>query len=202
MSLTDFRAKLSASQFAQIPSDEKSPIDHYYGTLVDQNNKFKGIRARFTRGHEDINLIRQLTKGQQLLILLGVFDGQVSNGGIAQFFWNYPEYLFDVRDAIEHLGDAQILSGYERVVEALIGSKEQWVRLRQQWKRANGVPDWEAFSESCDLLDADWFDDAYFDKHGYNDKKEWGLLERGLRRPFLERLANYIRSHRSEFIEE
>ncbi len=202
MTSRDFRAEMPPAAFAAIPFDEKHPIDNYYAALVDGNQKFWGIREEFPRGYEDIKLIRQLTPGQQLLILLGILDGQVCNGGITQFFWNYPEYLFDVRDAIERLGDTAILNNYERALESLAGNKERWFALREECHRAEGGPSWESFRQSYDLLDLGWFDDAYFDERGYNDKKEWVMLKRGLQHSLLHRLAEYVRTHRSEFIEE
>src|SRR4051812_28747348 len=98
MTEVDFRVEMSLEQFLAIPADDDDPIDEYYATLIDSNSKFAEARQAYPRGYEDPALIPQLTKGQQLLILLGVFDGQVCNGGITQFFWNYPEYLFEVRD--------------------------------------------------------------------------------------------------------
>jgi hypothetical protein len=202
MTQRDFRAKLSPAEFAALPFDDEYPIDNYFAELVDGNPKFRGLGEEFPRGYENIQLIRQLTPGQQLLILLGVFDGQVCNGGITQFFWNYPEHLFDVGDAIERLGDMAVLCNYERALEALVGNKERWMKLREECYGAEGGPSWESFRQSYDLLDLGWFDHAYFDKRGYNDKKEWVKLARGLQYPFLHRLAEYVRSHRSEFIEE
>jgi Domain of unknown function (DUF4375) len=202
MSRTDYRAKLSADEFASIPVTDEYPIDGYYERLVDGNEKFHGIGHQYPRGYEDPALIEQLTRGQQLLIRLGVFDGQVGNGGITQFFWNYPEYLFDVRDAIEFLGDADVLRNYEQALETLVGKKEDWLALREQHYREGDQPDWETFRQTYDLLDLSWFEDAYFDEKGYNENKEWVRLKRGLAHPFLMRLAEYVRSHRLEFIEE
>lgn len=198
----DLRAKLSPDDFAAIPIEREGPIDNYYLELVEKNQKFWNIREEFPRTYEDIRVIRQLTPGQQLLILLGVFDGQICNGGITQFFWNYSEYVFDVRDAIEHLGDTGVLRNYERALEGLVGNKDRWLQLREECYRAEGGPNWESFRESYDLLDLGWFDDAYFDERRYNDKKVWIVQKRGLQYPFLHRLAEYVRSHRSEFIEE
>lgn len=59
-----------------------------------------------------------------------------------------------------------------------------------------------SFRQSYDLLDLGWFDDVYFDKRGYDDKSEWARLKRGLQHSFLHRLAEYVRTHRPEFIEE
>ena len=84
MKQRDFRAKMSTAEFEAIHFDDEHPIDNYYAELVDGNLKFSGIHGEFPRGYEDLALIRQLTEGQQLLILLGVLDGQVCNGGITQ----------------------------------------------------------------------------------------------------------------------
>jgi hypothetical protein len=202
MAQRDFRAKMSPAEFAAIACDDDYPLDEYYAKLVDGNDRFRAVYQEFPRGYEDINLIGQLSPGQQLLILLGVLDGQICNGGITQFFWNYPEYLFEVHDAIERLGDTAVLSNYERALEALVGKKERWLELRQECYGNKDGPSWESFRQTYDLLDLNWFDQAYFDKRGYNEKNEWVRMKRGLQHGFLHRLAAYIRSHRSEFIEE
>jgi hypothetical protein len=199
---TDFRATLSAAEFAAIPIDEECPIDNYYAELIDRNKKFRDLGDEFPRGYEEIALIRRLPVGQQLLILLGVFDGQVCNGGITQFFWNYPEYLFEVRDAIERLGESALLANYERALEALLGKKDGWLKLREECYRVKDNPSWESFRQSYDMMDLGWFDNAYFDKRSYNDQNEWVVQERGLKYSFLRSLARYIQSHRSEFIKE
>jgi hypothetical protein len=193
---------MSSADFGAISCEDDFPLDDYFAKLIDGNEKFRNIHEEFPRGYEEITLIRQLTPGQQLVILLGVLDGQVCNGGITQFFWNYPEYLFDVRDAIERLGDSAILTNYERALEALVGKKDRWFELRKECYGNKDGPSWESFRQTYELLDLGWFDEAYFDKRGYNDQKEWVKLERGLQHRFLHRLAEYIRSHRSEFIEE
>jgi|SRR5262249_6342356 len=83
----DYRTKLSSVEFnmIQVNVDKDNPIDDYYEKLIVKNDKLRQTRGEFPRGYEDINLIRQLTKGQQLLILLGIFDGQVKNGGSLSF---------------------------------------------------------------------------------------------------------------------
>ena len=202
MAPTDFRAAISAADFSAIRCNDDFPHDDYFTKLVDKNEKFRGICEQFPGGYGNVELIRQLTAGQQLLILLYIFDGQVCNGGITQFFWNYPEYIFPVRDAIERLGDTAILHNYERALETLIGKKERWSELYQECYANQDSPDWEDFLQTYDLLDLEWFEDAYFDKRGRNDKDEFVTLTRGLQHRFLHRLAEYIRGHRSEFIEE
>jgi hypothetical protein len=180
--------------------DEERLIDGYYETLIAANAKFRGIGKEFPRGFEDVNLIKRLTRGQQLLVLLGVFDGQVCNGGVTQFFWNYPEYVFEVRDALDHLGDSELLKNYDRALDALVGKKGRWLELKREWREAGNSPRWETFQETYGLLDLGWFDKAYFGERGYNEKKEWVRVKEGLQRPFLRRLAEYVRLHPEEFI--
>jgi hypothetical protein len=68
MAHADFRANMSEAEFAAIRCDDDYPLDDYFAKLVDGNKEFAGIHKEFPRGYEDINLIRQLTPGQQLLI--------------------------------------------------------------------------------------------------------------------------------------
>jgi hypothetical protein len=202
MSGKDYRAKLSAAQFRAIPVDEEYPIDGYYEALIDGNPKFIGIEKEYPRGYEDINLVRELTPGQRLLIVLGVFDGQVKNGGITQFFWNFPEFAFEARDALETLGETEVLANYDKALEAWLGAKDRCAELRREWMTATGdAPRWEAFRKSNEALDLSWFDDAYLDQWGDDARGDWVRLRPGLADRLLRRLAEYVRAHPAEFIE-
>jgi hypothetical protein len=192
----DCRAPLSAADFDAIPVDEECPIDGYYEALIDRNER---VPDRFL---QDVPLTDELTRGQQLLILLGAFDSQVSNGGITQFFWNCPRSLFAVRDALADLGSHDLLSNYERALEALVGKKDRWLELQAECSQAGDNPSWETFRQTYELLDLGWFDDAYFGKWGHNERGEFVQQRQGLQRPFLMRLADYVKSHRAEFIAE
>src|SRR5262249_20280506 len=106
----DDRRIISAADFAAIPADDDYPIDGYYEALIDQNERL---------GHqflEDAEQLKKPTAGQRMLIQLGTFDSQVKNGGITQFFWNCPTYIFDVADWIEHLGVPGLQANYDRAL--------------------------------------------------------------------------------------
>jgi hypothetical protein len=196
MAVVDFRAEMSPAAFEAIPTDADEPIDGYYDALIDRN---KRVDHRF---FEDSEQLQKLTRGQQLLIRLGTFDSQVKNGGITQFFWNCPDSIFEVADDIEFLGVTELLGNYERALEALVGKKDRWLALREEWAKGQDNPRWETFQESYGLLDLGWFDKAYFDQRGYNESGEWVRLRRGLHHALLTQLAEYIRTHRAEFIVE
>lgn len=192
----DYRAEMSAAAFEAIPTDPDDPIDGYYDLLIDWNER---IDHRF---FEERERLQELTRGQRLLIQLGTFDSQVKNGGITQFFWNCPTYIFDVADWIEHLGVPGLQANYDRALETLVGKKDRWLALREEWAKGGDNPNWETFQQTYELLDLGWFDDAYFDKHGYNEKQEWVRQSRGLHHVLLTKLAEYVRTHPSEFIVE
>ncbi len=196
----DYRVPLSLAEFDAIPVDDEHPISEYYDKLIANNVKFRDVEGEYPRGYGDIRVIPRFTRGQQLLILLGYFDGQVKNGGITQFFWNRAEYIFAVRDAMAELGASDLLHNYEEAVEALGANRDRWLALREECYKEGKAPDWEPFRQSYALLDLGWFDTAYFDKWGYNDSKEWVFQRRGLHHGLLTRLVEYVRSHREDFI--
>jgi hypothetical protein len=196
MAKADYRCLLSAAEFDAIPVDDDDPIDGYYEALIDQNAR---LDHRF---FEDAKHLGELTTGQRLLIQLGTFDSQVKNGGITQFFWNCAESIFDVADGIEYLRVPELQAKYERALESLVGKKDRWLALREEWAKGGENPSWETFQQTYALLELGWFEDAYFDKHGYDKHGEWVRQSRGLHHVLLTRLAEYIRRHRAEFIAE
>jgi hypothetical protein len=109
--------------------------------------------------------------------------------------------VFAVADALSDLKIPKLLRQYERAVEAWLGKKKRWQQLREEWANTSGDPPWEAFQESYELLDLDWFDEAYLDRWGYK-KKVRVRLKRGLQESLTTRLVKYVRSHPEEFISE
>ena len=147
MTEPDYRCLMSAADFDAMPSDEDYPIDGYYEALIDQNER---IDHRF---FEDAEQLNKLTAGQRMLIQLGTFDSQVKNGGLTQFFWNCPDSIFDVGDWIERLEAWQLQANYDRALESLVGKKDQWLAVPQEWAKGRDNPNWETFQRSYELLD-------------------------------------------------
>jgi hypothetical protein len=192
----DRRREMPVAVFDAIPVDDEYPIDGYYEALIDRNERI---------GHEvyeQAELFKELTAGQRMLIQLGAFDSQVKNGGITQFFWNRAESIFDVAEWMQQLSVPELQASYDRALEAMVGKKDKWLALREEWAKGRDNPRWETFQQTYELLDLRWFDDAYFDKHGYNEKREWVRQSRGLHHALLAQLAEYVNTHRGEFITE
>jgi hypothetical protein len=138
-------------------------------------------------------------KGLRILYSLCIFDGQVKNGGLEQFFWNYPGLIFDVSDALAELGVNDLQEAYDRAVECLCGKKERWHALREQAHLDSNNPDWEPFRQSYDLLDVGSFNDEYYDQHDSSDHTK--VIERGFSSIMLRRLRDYVVDHKEEFVE-
>jgi hypothetical protein len=185
----DYRAPMARAEFDAVTPRPEYPIDAHWERLIDDNP-----HDLYERPPE------VLTRGQRLFIALGSFDSQVCNGGITQFFWNRPASIGEVEEGLRELGEVELLALYTRAVEAVLGKRADWTKLREAAYRNPTAPDWEPFRQSYDLLDLNWFDDAYFDKHGYNERQEWVVLGEGLQSPFLRRLAAWVKAHPEEFI--
>src|SRR5204863_2200359 len=105
-------------------------IDGYFDNLIAGNKKLWAMASTYRQGQDDLEFIEQLTTGQRLLLLLGVFDSQVKNGGITQFIWNRPSYVMPVRNAIKYLDDTELLLHYDTALKTLLDKKDQWGALR------------------------------------------------------------------------
>ena len=157
----------------------------YCDKLLNKNDALREVLGRFAGRFDDPECLRCLTAGQRILLSLSTLDGQVRNGGVAQFFWNRPDFILEASESLGSLGEVGLASAYDRAVKALVGKRQDWVDLR---KRAGPDLDgfWGPFRATYDLLDLGWFDDAYFDRHGA---------------ALVSRLVSYVQSHKAEVIE-
>jgi len=176
-------------------------LDGYTDKLIYKNQKLSEFCQRFAKGLEDPECRACLSQGQRMLLSLCTLDGQLKNGGITQFFWNFPDSIFEVIDGLKLLGEKRLLELYEKAVEGLIGNKDDWVNLREKSYQNPQSPSWEPFQESYDLLDLGWFDNAYFDKYESDGKGNSRLQTPGLGPKMLRNLLDYVKSHKEEFIE-
>ncbi|WP_171474710.1 DMP19 family protein [Frigoriglobus tundricola] len=193
--MDDYRMAMTRATFDAIPIDPMNAIGSLWDRVIDANPRL------MTEDFGDANFLAKVTPSLRLFLVLGVFDGQVSNGGIVQFFWNCPGTIFAVRGALAELGELELLGLYDRAVTALVGNGESWESLRTQGAElAPNDAAWEPFQKSYDLLDLGWFDKAYFDTWGHNSVNEWVVLSEGLSRRFAQNLVSYVRTRPGDFI--
>jgi hypothetical protein len=157
----------------------------YCEKLLYKNAKLVELLVRFAGRVDDADCWSQLTEGQRALHSLATFDGQVRNGGITQFFWNCPDLVIAVSEALTALGESELATAYEKALASLVGNMEAWSNLRNQ-SEADPEEFWEPFQASYELLDLNWFDDSYFEKYGP---------------ALVVRLVDYVRASKHEFIE-
>jgi hypothetical protein len=160
-------------------------LSGYVRKLLENNEGLQQVLRHFAGRLDAPECRSQLTQGQRVLYSLAALDGQVLNGGLAQFFWNCPNLIFEAQDALRVLAEQELARAYDQALGSLIGNQHAWLELRRQ---AGGDPDdfWRHFEASYDVLDLSWFDDAYFDIHGPT---------------LIARLVDYVGINRSEFIE-
>jgi hypothetical protein len=160
-------------------------LSGYCERLLYKNAGLQHLLSRFVGKYDHTDCRESLTRGQRILLSLSALDGQVRNGGITQFFWNCPDLIFEACESLETAGPPELTAAYRRALEALIGSSEDWTALRTK-SSIDSSRFWESFQASYDLLDLNWFDDAYFEQNG-------DVL--------AARLVNYVQTHKAEFIE-
>lgn len=193
--MDDYRISMTLTEFEALSIHQDYLISSYWDPLIDANPKL--MSEDF--GNEAFLAI--VTPGQRLFLLLGVFDGQVCNGGITQFFWNCQGTIFPVRDALEELGESDVLKRYEKALDALAGKQGRWQALRAEWARlAPGDEAWGSFRQSYELLDLDWFNQDYFNKWGYDAEGKWVMVREGLKEPFARRLVAFVKARPMDFI--
>ena len=184
MSSTDYRREMTRVDFERLSISAEYPIVSYYEALVAENDR---IDAEVYLQPKNLEV---LSAGQKMLIQLAEFDGQVKNGGITQFFWNFTEYISDTAAWISKLGATQLLGNYQRAMDTLSQHHKAWSKFR--------AADDARAGES--LLNLEWFDDLYYDKWGDDEQGEWGLRSRGLQFDFAQRVVKFIQTHSDQFI--
>jgi hypothetical protein len=183
---SDLRLPISDAQVQALVSDLPSRyrMIELQDRLIDQNDLITDVDEDW----------RKLTSGQRMLFLLAQFDMEVQNGGVEQYLWNSPDTIFELHDALVTLGEPQLVTAYESVLDKLTDNQESWVSLRERFSGASDE-DLALFVESRELLDVDDFDDAWYgewDGHGTQ-------LAPGLGDLLAERMEQWIRAHPREF---
>lgn len=158
----------------------------YCEKLLFKNEKLQEFLQPFVGRLDDAECWPSLTQGQRILYALAAMDGQVSNGGITQFFWNCPDLIFPASEALAAIQYSELSAAFEKALESLIGKRDRWLELRKQ-SSSDPSNFWEPFQATYDLLDLSWFDDAYFQDYG---PRLIGLL------------VQHVRENNAEFIEQ
>jgi hypothetical protein len=148
---------------------------------------------------DDPEMFAALALGQRCLHCVTTFDCQVKNGGINQFFWNHPGFIFPMLQAAQTFDPDHTAVSYEKALAELVGGQDKWLELRGTWPEGD-EPDVEAYLKSVELLDLEWFDDEYLGD--WDDGPEGGKIKvaLSLEDHLLTGAVEYVRDHPEEFI--
>ncbi len=116
------------------------------------------------------------TEAQRALLVVLIFDMEIQNGGIAQYFWNTgPDYALLTSESLRIVGFNDVADLYERFVS------ENGITLAEISSYRERFPADEDWAEFTNLHPFDDFDDAYMEIWHETD--------------FNQRLINYAAQH-------
>jgi hypothetical protein len=127
--------------------DNYNRYDNKYNKYLDK--LFIPLNETWPEGETKEEYYLKLTKGQKIIFSMLIFEGQICNGGVSQFFMNYPENSLPVLEGLEELQLEQLKHGYEKCFQEFCGSARSLEALRDAFKinETESKDKWLSFSE-------------------------------------------------------
>lgn len=134
------------------------------------------------------NFWNVLTREQKVFWTFLVFNGDTDNGGVYQFIFNRPEFIFAVSEMWNELGMHKISRDYEKVLEELTGKSGKISELKTVFNDESKSMDerWDSFSEGYGELKTKEKIEAY-----YYDKE--------FKKSLYQKMADYIEQNIDKF---
>ncbi|WP_188608948.1 DMP19 family protein [Chelatococcus reniformis] len=142
-----------------------------------------------------------LTRPQQVLVLVGLLDSRIRNGGIGQFFFNRADTARPTADAIDALGDGELSRRFRELYDRYAASAPLRQRLRNKHlerDEALARGDSDAATAAYDVAIEGIVGPR--NRLGRDGFTAWFLTWRSARGGFLDLVRAYIRGHRVELI--
>ena len=119
-----------------------------------------------TDSESELELSKRFSLGQKALYFFWYLDGEVTNGGFIQFYWNEKrKYLSAIIKGLELIGDKDMLNLVDKADKLYLENKEKFDSGKTQ----------EDFSKLYDdLIEFDDLDEIFYDKHD----KTMNLIEK------------------------
>ncbi len=188
----EYRVPMTLEEFEQIGLTESELGYEYYERFYVANERLNRASSKEIRNHA--------TKGLKLLVWSSFFDGEVCNGGIAQFFWNCPDLVADVCEVFDEFDLNELHKAYEVACDTVMENIDEWLLLRDEAYQDETNPSWLSYRNACDLLDLSWFDEKYWEKYSWSEDGGTRVVSPGLRTELFAKLAAYVRGNPMEFI--
>jgi Domain of unknown function (DUF4375) len=94
----ELRADLGPTIYEPTSEDICAACDDYLMEYIFENRR---ITDAIDASNSLAEVLHHMTEGQRLAYLLGIFDGELTNGGVAQFLFNQLPLVEDVLDALQ-----------------------------------------------------------------------------------------------------
>lgn len=112
----------------------------------------------------------RLTRPQKAFYALVTFDGQVKNGGVYQFLFNYPELAIATLESFAEIGEKSLKSDYERTLSEFIGKASRIGELKRAFNDQSNEWNarWNSFVEGYTELKTAKKIESYFYTKKFN----------------------------------
>lgn len=113
------------------------------------------------------DFFNKLNRPQKVFYCMLVFNGDVDNGGVNQFFFNKPEFAFAVLETFEELKLPKLKNDYEKCLNELMGNADSYGKRKQIFNDENKSWEkrWKAFTDGyAEIKSAEKLEDYYYDK--------------------------------------
>lgn len=106
----------------------------------------------------------ELTEEQRILFSLIIFEGQVNNGGVYQFLFNYNELSIITLEALIEVNLDNLAKDYEKVLKEYFGKFATIQDLYNKFQNKNDNWDkrWNAFADGYKELNSSKIIESYF----------------------------------------
>ncbi|MGF1486679.1 MAG: DUF4375 domain-containing protein [Prochloraceae cyanobacterium] len=180
----DYRVEITRAEFAKLNNSYSEPES----LLLEYSEIFdlEGVEGYFEEEFETYKF-SVLTPGQKALSALNEFIAEVNNGGIAQFFWNESEFIWQqVLVGLELIDDRIMVEAYKKELQKYLNNQTQLEEIRSQYWQTNDLKYYSNFAKTYQSLLPSYenFRDIF-----YSDRDR-----------IPEKLVNYINSHAEEFV--
>ena len=116
------------------------------------------------------------------------FTGDVDSGGIYQFLFNSPQFIFTAYEMFEELGLDRLKADYKLVLDELMGKPVQIKELKEVLKEGdeNFESRWNAFAAGYESIKSSDVVESYYYRSYF--KKE-----------LFEKIATYVEANLKHF---
>lgn len=113
----------------------------------------------------DTVFFNNLNREQKVFYSLLVFNGDTDNGGVAQFFFNKPEFAFAVLETFDELKMTKLKNDYEKCLNEFIGTVDSYSKRKEIFNDSNFAWEkrWKAFADGYnDINSASTIEEYYY----------------------------------------